>query len=376
MQAEIQTIERELSRLWKDAADPQQGKAVMRTCTLNLIVFASDQAEADRLALAIQELTASHPNRTVMLVADPEAEQTSLDAWVQANCLFTAPGQPQLCGEQVTIVTHGASGAQAAGLVLSLLLPDLPVIAYWPGVLPFDDPIVARLRGAIDRLILDSASLDAPLTALALLSAAQHGDALHKAFTLSDLHWARLTPWRELIAQFFDTRAWLPHLHRLDDVEIVYAAKSDEAGLVTALYMAAWLCTSLNWQLFDGLAVRQAAEATFSVRRPAANGARHDTRTVTVRVRPEVVGDETTLVALRLRALDYTLATFSAEWSGEQRCVRTSAHIDQQAAVTRLARVEERAVGELLAGELRLLSADHTYTRALAFAAELAQRLA
>jgi glucose-6-phosphate dehydrogenase assembly protein OpcA len=294
---------------------------------------------------------------------------------VQANCLFTAPGQPQLCGEQVTIVTHGASGAQAARLVLSLLLPDLPVIAYWPGALPFGDPIVSRLRGAIDRLIVDSASLAEPMAALVQLYTAQQGDTLHSGLALSDLHWARLTPWRELIAQFFDTRAWLPHLHRLDDVEIVYGERSGEAGMVAALYMAAWISSSLNWQLVEGAALRQGDESIWQLRRPAANGVRHDTRTVTLRVRPELVDDDAPLVSLRLRALDYTLATFSAEWSGEPTCVRTSAHIDDQPSVTRLAHLDVLSTGQLLASELRLLSADRTYTKALALAAELARRL-
>ncbi|NJM07157.1 glucose-6-phosphate dehydrogenase assembly protein OpcA [Candidatus Gracilibacteria bacterium] len=349
---------------------------MMRTCTLNLVVFAADQDEADRLAVVIQELTASHPNRTMMVVADPSATQASLDAWVQANCLFTAPGQPQVCGEQVTIITHGASGAQAAGLILSLLLPDLPVIAYWPGALPFGDPIVLRLRSAFDRLIVDSASLAKPLTGLAQLSAARSVVSGQGGFTLSDLHWARLTPWRELIAQFFDTRAWLPHLHRLDDVEIVHNAQHGQAGLVAAFYMAAWLSTSLGWQLLDAPTTGQGEAASVQLRRPAANGVRHDTRTVTIRVRAEAIDDDTTLVALRLRALDYTLATFSAEWNKDEHCVRTSAHIDDYAAVTRWARIEEFTIGQLLAGELRLLSADRTYTRVLELAAQLAARMA
>ena len=40
---------------------------------------------------------------------------------------------------------------------------------------------------------------------------------------ISDLNWGRITPWRELIAQFFDVTEYRPYLVNVNEIEIEHA---------------------------------------------------------------------------------------------------------------------------------------------------------
>lgn len=363
MTVDVNTLERELRALWK--SDDEGGKPVMtRACTLNLVALAPDARAADRMAEAIQRLTASSPNRTVMVIADAGAAEPHIEAWVQANCVLAAPGVPQVCGEQITIDARGAAVGQATSLVLSLLLPDVPVVLWAPGPDPLGSPLVGRLRGVADRLIVDSAALDASTDGLAALAALS--DQLRAQIHwvgLSDLSWARLTPWRELVAQFFDTRPLLNHLHRIDMVEIDYGGSAGSG----ALLLASWLAASLGWAFEGGERSAEALELRFD--RPAVGPQPAERRSVTMLLRPQAGAPA--ISAIRLRCLDNIRAEFSVEQTDDPSYARTLASADGEPTITRLAQLGTLDLTELLGGELRLLSHDRTFSAALALAGKI-----
>ncbi|GAB4439659.1 MAG: glucose-6-phosphate dehydrogenase assembly protein OpcA [Chloroflexi bacterium OHK40] len=380
---DIGAIERELRALWKDsAADPAaSGNAVTRALTLNLVARATDSAMAEQVSAVAQSLTASHPNRTVLAVMRPDEPEPRLEAFVQANCLLTAPGVPQLCGEQVTIEAHGAATGQVASLVLPLLVPDLPVVLWLPGPAPFDDPLLPRLRGVIDRLIVDSREFTSPARDLAAMVAFEAAEAPGpgggpRPPALSDLAWTSLTPWRELTAQFFDTRPLLPHLHRIDQVEIRYVPGPGRPNTLLGLLMAGWLASCLGWAPLEDAVSVEGRGLRLHLRRPAVGVGPGAIRLVTVDVRPdERPGATVGLSALHLRAVDGVLADFSVVLSDEPGYALTTAEIAGHATVRRLARCEQLSPGDLLAAELRLLSRDRTFGAALRAAGAFAARL-
>jgi glucose-6-phosphate dehydrogenase assembly protein OpcA len=384
MTTDIATIERDLQDLWKNnaAESAAAGHSTTRALTLNLLARASDSAQADEMSAVIQQLTASHPNRAVVLIDRLESGAPQLEAWVQANCMLNVPGASQICGEQITIDSRGGMPGQVASLMRPLLVPDLPVVLWMAGPQPFESPLLARLRGVLDRLIVDSAGFADPLADLVAMAAYEASDVIGPGAgpdspALSDLNWARLTPWRELTAQFFDTRPFLPHLHRLDHVEIDYVAASP-GGLLRALMLAGWLASSLGWDAVDGGASRDGDLIRLRVTRPAVGVARGDTRTVMIELRP-TPSDDNDLVglsALHLRAVDNVLADFSVEHTDNPTCARTVAQAVGHPTVSRLARVEHAESADLLAAELRLLSRDRTFSAALQMAAGFARAIA
>ncbi|MEI8306700.1 MAG: glucose-6-phosphate dehydrogenase assembly protein OpcA [Chloroflexales bacterium] len=383
MTTDIARIERDLQDLWKNnaAESAAAGHSTTRALTLNLLARAGDSNQADEMGAVIQQLTASHPCRAVVLIDRPATGDPQIEAWVQANCLLNAPGATQICGEQITIDSRGGLAGQVVSLMLPLLVPDLPVVLWMDGPQPFDLPLLRKLRGVLDRLIVDSAGFTDPLRDLVTMAAYEASSSVGpgagpKSLALSDLNWARLTPWRELIAQFFDTRPFLPHLRRLDHVEIDYAV-AGAGGLLRALMLAGWLVSSLGWDLRENGAERDGDTVRLRLRRPGVGAASGDTRTVMIALRPTDAVDNALvgLSALHLRAVDNVLADFSVERTDSPTCARTVAQVAGQPIVSRLAHVERAGDADLLAAELRLLSRDRTFSAALQAAAGFAKSL-
>jgi glucose-6-phosphate dehydrogenase assembly protein OpcA len=373
--AEITTIERELRQLWEESAHTAAGgQAVTRALTLNLIARAHDSAEAEQISAAVQQLTASHPHRAVVAIMRLQEATPRLEAFVQANCLLSAPGVPQVCGEQITLDAHGPVEAQVASLVLALLVPDLPVALWLPGPAPLATPLLNRLRRVSDRLIVDTRAARDPARTLIDLVAYSAANATP---VLSDLAWAALTPWRELTAQFFDTRPLLPHLRRLDAVTISYQPGESRTGLGLALLLAGWLATSLDWTPLEHAVSVEADAVRLHLRRPAVGRGPDAIRIVTLELRPGAASPTAApaITGLRLRALDGVSADFRVERADDEAYAQTSAQVDGQPPICRLANCKTPSDAELLAAELRLLSRDQTFAAALRVAGAFAARL-
>src|SRR5258705_10494800 len=74
-------IERELSSLWQQASEHEDG-GIMRASTLNLLVFASSETEAARLDETLTEVTAAHPSRAILIIANGDSPEHALAAQV------------------------------------------------------------------------------------------------------------------------------------------------------------------------------------------------------------------------------------------------------------------------------------------------------
>src|SRR5260221_13309074 len=121
------------------------------------------------------------------------------------------------CFDQATMLATGGVLRSISNIVQPLLKPDLPVYLWWLGDPPDNDTIFNSLLQLSDRVIVDSTSFFNPeqdIHPLALLRQAAPDCAL------SDLNWGRLTPWRQLIIQFFDVTEYRPFLAGVTSIEI------------------------------------------------------------------------------------------------------------------------------------------------------------
>ncbi|WP_240695768.1 glucose-6-phosphate dehydrogenase assembly protein OpcA [Candidatus Chloroploca sp. Khr17] len=379
---EIGAIERELRQLWSESAEKSpDGQAVIRALTLNLIACTHDAEHADRMTDAIQQLTASHPSRAILALLQPDAPEPRLDGFVQANCLLSRRGTPQVCGEQITLDARGSAVQQVASLILALLVPDLPVVLWLSHPDPFDAPLLARLRSVVDRVMVNSQAFAQPTKELVRMAELERtvssgGLALH-TFAISDLTWASLTAWRELTAQFFDTRPLLPHLRRIDHVTITYQAPNGANNPVAGLLLAGWLASCLAWVPLEDAVSIEAAQIRFHLRRPAVGVGTGAIRLVTIDLCPVEagIGAMPGLLALHLEALDGITASFRVERAETPGYALTTATIAGMEPISRLARCEEPSLADLLAAELRLRHRDQTFSDALRVAGLLAARL-
>ena len=206
-------IEEALTRARDQLGGPTTG------VVLNLIVMTDEAGQHDAIRAATQA-GREHPCRVLGVIARNPAAAPRLDAEIR-----TGEGAP---GQTVLLRLHGPMGAHADSVVVPLLVPDTPVVTWWPTaapVVPASDPLGVLAQ----RRVTDAAAAGAPIAALATLAAGYRpGD--------TDLSWTRSTTWRSLLAATLDQ----PH------GEITGGAVSAEDGNPTADLIAAWLSERLR----------------------------------------------------------------------------------------------------------------------------------
>jgi glucose-6-phosphate dehydrogenase assembly protein OpcA len=182
---------------------------------LTLVVVTDERGNHDALRAA-NDAAMEHPCRVVAVIPRAPKEKARLDAEVGVN----ARGNP---GENVVLRLYGTLREHADSVVLPLLLPDAPVVVWWPGSAP-DVPAESALGRLAQRRVTDAAAVGRPVEALrARLTCHAPGD--------TDLAWTRLTPWRTLLAAALDAP--------FEPVSgaVVAAARNNPS----AVLLAAWL---------------------------------------------------------------------------------------------------------------------------------------
>ena len=203
------------------------------------------------------------------------------------------------------VVFRGLLPRYLNNAVASLRLSSLPALGWWR---TNDDTQLRDLAVLVDRLVLDAAD---PLPQW------RQVPALAALTAVSDIRWARLTRWRDLLAQYFD----LPEVRRLS-TPFTRAVLVGQDAPTVALF-GGWL----NARLPGGARlelVREAGEAA-----PLE--------------RVELLG-EAGCVTLSLLP--------------HSSCVQTSIEGGNQASSTRIVPAGESRLDVLLRGELRIRSRD------------------
>ncbi len=170
--------------------------AVTMGRVLTLIVAPATEELLDESVAAANVASQEHPSRIIVVLnGDPGASQARLDAQLR---LFGDVG----ADEVVVLRLSGPLADHADAVVLPFLLPDIPVVAWWPDVAPAtpaEDPL-GRL--AIRR-ITDATTVADPLSAIkSRLAGYTAGD--------TDLAWSRITYWRALLAAALDQPPYQP----------------------------------------------------------------------------------------------------------------------------------------------------------------------
>ena len=183
------------------------------------LVVVAELSGYDRAMEACLEAGREHPSR-ILLLTNGRARADRMDAEVQAG-----EGAP---GEIIALKFHGVLQKHRESVVLPLLLPDLPVIVWWPGRSP-KAPGLDPIGRLATRRITDAMGDPDPVAALEVR-------ARNYCAGDTDLTWTRITRWRGLLAAALD--AYPMDVNRVG----VSAAPANAAGAL----LAAWLSDRLD----------------------------------------------------------------------------------------------------------------------------------
>ncbi|KUL53631.1 MULTISPECIES: glucose-6-phosphate dehydrogenase assembly protein OpcA [unclassified Streptomyces] len=272
---------------------------------LTLVIVTDEENAYDSLKAA-NDASREHPSRTLVVIKraarSPRDRTTSrLDAEVRV-------GVEAGTGETVVLRLYGEVIDHAQSVVLPLLLPDAPVVVWWPVNAPLD-PANDPLGALAQRRVTDTYAAEDPIGELTSRAAAYHpGD--------TDLSWTRITPWRSMLAAALDQIACKVQSVQVDGEEFNPSCE----------LLAMWLADRLD------VPVKRALSPG-----PGLTGVRM----------------ETDCGPIVLDRADGSLATL---------------HIEGQP--NRAVALKRRETAELIAEELRRLDPDDTYASALKYGVE------
>lgn len=282
-------VNKKLDQLREEAGIVTMGRV------LTLIIAPDSDAVLEESIQAANDASHEHPSRIIVAMrGDPYADESRLDAEIRV-------GRDAGAGEVVILRLSGALSGHANSVVVPFLLPDIPVVAWWPDVapaVPAQDPL-GKL--AIRRITDATNGLD-PLDAIkSRLAGYTAGD--------TDLAWSRITYWRALLTSAVD----LPP-HEPIDSALISGLQTEPALDI----LAGWLASRI-----DGPVRREVGE-----------------------LKVELVRKSETI-------------TLSRPQEG------TTATLTRTAKPEALVPLPRRVTGECLAEDLRRLDADEIYHAAL-----------
>ncbi len=368
----VSAIAEELARVMQELnqSDPDtETQPPARASVMNLVLVGPDQDTIERASEVAAQLSYTYPSRTFAVTASPADPVASLDGYVSSYCYLSTPESKEVvCLEQVRLRAAGETARHLEGIILPLLLPDLPVFLWWIGEPPEETDALLQ---SCDRLIVDSTGFREPLPQLARLYRIlpQQGNRRDGA-ALSDFTWLRLAPWQELLAQFFDGQETLPYLDQMSNVRVEYA--TDPGGAAHAspsLLLLGWLAAKLRWQYHD--VTTRAGERDYRLSFTKQGGAQV-TAQVVPRARAGESGYTGELLTVELTALseDHE-ATFSVSLAHDGVHATTRAHLPGLREIIRAVPLERASMADLLLDELGSVGSNAAFEESLAVTARM-----
>ncbi|MFC4508563.1 MULTISPECIES: glucose-6-phosphate dehydrogenase assembly protein OpcA [Streptomyces] len=286
-----------------------QGRRAIGTPAVGMVltlVIVTDEENAYDALKAANDASREHPSRTLVVIkrvsrSPRDRTQSRLDAEVRV-------GADAGTGETVVLRLYGDVSDHAQSVVLPLLLPDAPVVVWWPVNAPLD-PAADPLGALAQRRVTDTYSSEQPVRELGARS-----DAYTPGDT--DLSWTRITPWRSMLAAALDQVTC-----EVESVEV----EGEEFNPSCEL-LAMWLADRLDVPVRRSLS---SGPGLTAVRMATSSG------------------------PIVLDRADGSLATLSIEGQPD-----------------RAVALKRRETAELIAEELRRLDPDDTYASALRFGVE------
>ncbi|MBE3561870.1 MAG: glucose-6-phosphate dehydrogenase assembly protein OpcA [Ktedonobacteraceae bacterium] len=387
-----ENVEEELSRFWCLAADNMRisQNIRVRTSVLNFIICAPDIASAQRASQLLRDLSSTNLARVFLVILDTDDQTSSISTWVTLRSFPIVSDIMRHHFEQITLLASGAQADDIPYLIRSLLKPDLPVYLWWLSDLPASDTALNRLIAFSDRVIVDSHKFLRLEESFRTLSALMQ---TCPDCAISDLSWGRITPWRELVAQFFDVPEYRSYLQGVNAIEVEHAVPALDGSLLSqqdetthsptqALLLATWLKTLLGWQFSRGNTLEEHDPATgiyawHMARTGQLGRTRQPTRTATVLN----TGGEIALrprIQPNLRPGSICMVRLSSLWDGKSAVftinradndtehVLTSVELDEGPRPTRLINLPAMLPeSELLHNELEITGHDDIYEEVL-----------
>lgn len=228
--AQPERILKELAGLWAGMSKGEsQGvnSGVLRACAMTLVVAAKDDADVAAIGNTIAELMHEHPSRAIVL--RPSSEGNIFDARVFAQCWMPFGKRQQICCEQVEITACTSRVGELPGVIVGIMVPDLPVVLWARNREWIENHDFIRILSLVRKVIVDSSDLGPnPFAVIRSLQL--------RVRHVGDLAWTRLTSIRETISNIFGDHGITRRFSSADSITVEH-----DGDPIASAYLAGWL---------------------------------------------------------------------------------------------------------------------------------------
>lgn len=201
----------------------KEGGVITLGRVMTLVIDATG-ADAEQAIETANVASREHPCR-IIVVAPHDTKDDCLDAEIRV-------GGDAGASEVIVLRPSGEQINHSDTLVTPLLLPDAPIVAWWPAAVP-DNTWTTGIGHMAARRITDTKGEAHPEQTLkSLAKHYQPGD--------TDLAWTRLTRWRALLASA---------LEQIDSPQVTKARIHGDTGSPSILLLGAWLRLALGCEI-------------------------------------------------------------------------------------------------------------------------------
>ena len=237
-----------LSDIRRKAAQAEAGDEEQphpRNWVMTLVAVATSEGDERRAQRASIAIAAQHPSLTIVVREEPKVRSGRIDASITTHTI-KAPSGSRAEGEIVSLQVPGAAGEHLAALVDPLLISGIPTYLWWLDTPPFGTKELGDALKICDAVVVDSARFDRPYQSfVGLADLAMHS---HKHLGFADLQWARLAPWRETVAQFFEPKDRRGFFGGIAELGIDYVGEG-RGNRIAAALLIGWFASALGWKL-------------------------------------------------------------------------------------------------------------------------------
>lgn len=225
-----------------EAAEPREAICTRHACVTNLVIVLPDFVEEGECLEC-----ASCPGcagAAFAIVLAPDAKLKGDDSRTRIVSARATTAKGRRCCEHVVLRFHPEALDDMAQTVEGLFVDELRRCVWWRREVEPERQLYRRLAASADRIIIDTRNMHGGGRLLRkVLDQMIHTDLA----VLTDMNWGRITRWRELTAQVFDSSEERRLLSAIHGVEIVSeVSATGDVPLAPMMYLG-WLAVVLKW---------------------------------------------------------------------------------------------------------------------------------
>lgn len=205
-----------------------------RACLFNFVMYTEEESKIAYLNNLGDMLLSRYPARIVVIFGDRNRREDLLE-------VFEETAKDPNTFPRSNVIVSGKRVDEVPLIALPFLVPDYPIYALWSGNPTTQNSNLDFLKQIASRLIFDAESCED----LKLFAEKMIRELQRTTTETVDANWARISGWRQVLAEVIDSPQRVELLNNSQRFEIRFAKGKYPQQ---ALYLQAWLASRLGWQ--------------------------------------------------------------------------------------------------------------------------------